>query len=124
MTNTALNLYRSVTSFKYQETSSEILAVNQNGDIEAANKLPEILFISSYPPRECGIATYTQDLVTALNNQFENAFTCRICALESDTEQHTYKKAPKYILNTDCRNSFIKTAFHINKEENIKLVVM
>ena len=25
-------------------------------------ELPEILFITSYPPRECGIATYSQDL--------------------------------------------------------------
>ena len=32
-------------------------------------KLPEILFINSYPPRECGIATYSQDLVKALNNK-------------------------------------------------------
>ncbi len=30
------------------------------------NKNPEILIITSYPPRECGIATYSQDLVTAL----------------------------------------------------------
>ena len=29
--------------------------------------LPEILFITSYPPRECGIATYSQDLIKALN---------------------------------------------------------
>jgi len=38
----------------------------------AKNKLPEILFITSYPPRECGIATYSQDLLKALNNKFSN----------------------------------------------------
>ena len=32
--------------------------------------LDEILFITSYPPRECGIATYSQDLIMALNNKF------------------------------------------------------
>ena len=35
--------------------------------------LPEILFITSYPPRVCGIATYSQDLIKALNNKFSNS---------------------------------------------------
>ena len=31
--------------------------------------LPEILVLSSFPPRECGIATYSEDLITALNKK-------------------------------------------------------
>jgi glycosyltransferase involved in cell wall biosynthesis len=103
---------------------TENLIVNTNGVIEREIQLPEILFITSFPPRECGIATYSQDLITALKNQFENSFTCSICALESESEQHNYKQQPKFILNTDNRNSFVKTAFLINKDEHIKLVVM
>jgi hypothetical protein len=33
---------------------------------KAAVSLPEILFVTSYPPRECGIASYSQDLMYAL----------------------------------------------------------
>ena len=62
--------------------------------------LPEIVFMSSYPPRECGIATYTQDLIEALNRKFTNTFELSVCALESNTEQFTYLTEPKYILNT------------------------
>ena len=54
-----------------------------------------------------GIATYSQDLVNALSNQFNNSFTCSICALESETEQHIYKETPKYILNIFVRPSFL-----------------
>lgn len=86
--------------------------------------LPEILFITSYPPRVCGIATYSQDLVNALNHQIKTAFTCSICALESDTERHAYGHSLKYVLNTSLRNSFVKTAFQINREGKIKLVVI
>jgi hypothetical protein len=51
--------------------------------------LPEILFITSFPPRECGIATYSQDLIHALNLQFEDSFITSICALESANEKHS-----------------------------------
>jgi|GEM_PF-2203386 len=30
----------------------------------------ELLMISSYPPRKCGIATYSQDLVFAIEEKF------------------------------------------------------
>lgn len=84
----------------------------------------EILFITSYPPRECGIATYSQDLINALNDQFENSFVIKVCALESDAENHTYEVKPKYILNTDRPLDFTKKAFQINSNDNIKLVVI
>jgi glycosyltransferase involved in cell wall biosynthesis len=117
-------LHQTTAKFNSYEIDESILTINSNGLMVQESKLPEILFVTSFPPRECGIATYSHDLVNALNNQFNNSFTSSICALESETEQHIYKETPKYILNTDCRNSFIKTAFHINKDENIKLVVM
>lgn len=85
--------------------------------------LPEVLFVTSFPPRECGIATYTQDLIRALNTQFENSLRCSVCALESNTEQHLYCQRPKYILNTDIQKSFEKTANKINTDKNIKLVI-
>jgi glycosyltransferase involved in cell wall biosynthesis len=108
----------------FLKSTTAFLSLNKYVNFQAKNILPEILFITSYPPRECGIATYSQDLINAINNQFENTFRCAVCALESEHEQHIYNQSAQYILNTDNRNSFIKTAFQINKNENIKLVVM
>lgn len=84
----------------------------------------EILFITTFPPCECGIATYTQDLTTALNTQFQNSFKTVICALESDKKEHCYVTPPKYILNTDDPKAFEKILFNINHDNNIKLVVV
>jgi hypothetical protein len=53
----------------------KVISVNGIHTSNSENKLPEILFITSYPPRECGIATYSQDLVKALNNKFDHSFT-------------------------------------------------
>lgn len=122
--NNDIILFNSNVDNDFLESTTAHLSINQYVNIEPENQLPEILFITSFPPRECGIATYSQDLINALNSQFENTFQCTICALESENEIHNYKHQPKYILNTDSRNSFAKTAFFINKNDNIKLVVM
>ncbi|MBK9734105.1 MAG: hypothetical protein IPO92_03695 [Saprospiraceae bacterium] len=63
--------------------------------------LPEILIISSYPPRECGIATYTQDLIKALNNKYNHSFNISVCPIESTFEQHIYTDKMRYVLNVD-----------------------
>ncbi|WP_159801073.1 glycosyltransferase [Flavobacterium sp. MK4S-17] len=87
--------------------------------------LPEILFISTYPPRQCGIATYTQDLIKALNDHYMNSFSLQICALENDNEKHTYNDEDvKYILNTSSQESYKSLARTINEDENLKAVLI
>ena len=110
--------------FIFYKTTREKLFFIKSTSTKLIIKPPEILFLTSYPPRECGIATYSQDIISALKNQFENSFTCSICALESATEKHAYEEPPKYILNTDRNDSFAQTADRINKDANIVLVVM
>jgi hypothetical protein len=88
------------------------------------NLLPEMLFITSYPPRECGIATYSEDLIKSLNNKFGSSFIIRICPLESETEKHVYHDEIKYVLNTDDSNGFITIAKNINENDDITVVVI
>ena len=87
-------------------------------------ELPEILFITSYPPRECGIATYSQDLISALNNKFGTSFNIKICALE--TGKASYEYVPEVIsaLDTSNSKSFVETAGHINLNDRIEMVVI
>ena len=121
---TEIGTYNSETEFNIWKTMESPFFVEQHLLDGFEIMPPEILFITSFPPRECGIATYSQDLIQALTNQFGSSFKCSICALESDTEQHIYKQNPKFILNTDSPLSFRKTAASINHDENIRLVVM
>jgi len=86
--------------------------------------LPKIIFVSSFPPRECGIATYTQDLIMALNNKFHESFTLEVCAIESSHEKHAYGEEVKYILDTDQVQSFKTLAQNINENANIQLVMV
>jgi glycosyltransferase involved in cell wall biosynthesis len=88
------------------------------------NNLAEILFITSYPPRECGIATYSQDLITALNNKFSNSLSIKVCALESGDVNYQYPDEVKYVLKTSLADEYEKLAKTINKDDHIKIVLI
>ncbi|NDP26670.1 MAG: glycosyltransferase [Flavobacterium sp.] len=87
-------------------------------------KLPEILFITSFPPRECGIATYSQDLIAALNHKFTKSFALKIVALESKFEKHIYKDKLYSILETDNHQMYVELAEHINDNKSIEILLI
>jgi glycosyltransferase involved in cell wall biosynthesis len=86
--------------------------------------LPEILVLTSYPPRECGIATYSKDLITVLKNQFNSTFSIQVCALESGYTTNIYSNEVKYILDTTNSEEFAKLAININQNGRIKIVLI
>jgi glycosyltransferase involved in cell wall biosynthesis len=87
--------------------------------------LPEILVITTFPPRQCGIATYSQDLIKALNDHYVDSFSIKICAIESNSEQHTYEDDDvKYVLNTSEPESYTALAKSINEDANLKVVLI
>ncbi|HLP64451.1 glycosyltransferase [Flavobacterium sp.] len=99
---------------------------NQKKEVASVenNSTPEIVFIASYPPRECGIATYSQDLLKALKSKFNHSFKIKICPLENENENHVYGTTSKPKLNIDCAGSFSSITENINSNSNIKLVVI
>ncbi|MDD3628728.1 MAG: glycosyltransferase family 4 protein [Actinomycetota bacterium] len=72
------------------------------------------IFISSYVPRKCGIATYTRDLVHAI--ELINPY-CKldIIAMVKPGERIKYPSEVKLKINQDDINSYIKAARNINK---------
>jgi glycosyltransferase involved in cell wall biosynthesis len=92
--------------------------------IAETNDLPEILFITSFPPRECGIATYSQDLIKAINNKFSNSLSIKVCALESGEMDYKYSDDVKFILKTSDSSSYGKLAMKINKDNRVRIVLI
>ena len=86
--------------------------------------LPEILFISSYPPRECGIATYTNDLRNALLEKFGHSFSLNVCALESEESDYNYPDEVKYILKTNQKEHYSMLAHQINANKNVAMIFL
>lgn len=98
--------------------------LNGHAPLKKRTSLPQILVITSYPPRECGIATYSHDLVMALQAKFSSAFAISICALEDGNGPHAYPEPPHYVLNTACSNSYLKLALQINRDTGICMVLL
>jgi glycosyltransferase involved in cell wall biosynthesis len=88
------------------------------------NDLPIVLVISSYPPRVCGIATYTQDLISALQSKYNHAFSPEICALQTEHDPHDYTQEVTHVLNTSDASSYTRLADAVNSNINYSLVVI
>lgn len=99
------------------------LLENENGG-NGYDPMSHILVVSSYPPRECGIATFTQDLVAAMNNKFSSSITTRICALESGNQNLNYPDEVTMILDTSRSESFADAARVINSDTELMLVLI
>jgi glycosyltransferase involved in cell wall biosynthesis len=86
--------------------------------------VPEILFICSFPPRVCGIATYSQDLIRSMKEKFGNSFSIQVCALESGQSRFNYPPEVKFRLNTSNAWEYSRLARLINENPKIKMVVI
>ncbi len=83
-----------------------------------------IVHLSSYPPRECGIATFTQDITEAFDKKFNPAVKSRIVALnENPTSIYNYNS--KKILteiNVNEIGYYVNLAKDLNSKEEVKVV--
>lgn len=85
---------------------------------------PEIVFISTFPPKVCGIATYCQDLIRSLQLKFSESFKILICPMETEDENYQYPEKTEYRLNTSNANSYLELADKINKNDNIQFIML
>ncbi|WP_026730022.1 glycosyltransferase [Flavobacterium denitrificans] len=79
----------------------------------------KIVFLSTFPPTQCGIATYTQDTIKGITNVFGKSIKCEICELVDKPKENPTQA---YTLNTKNRDEYRTVAEEINKDENVKLV--
>lgn len=87
-------------------------------------KLPEVVVISTFPPRECGIATYTKDLIKSLEKQFDKSFDVKIVALDNENQKYRYPDSIDYFLDANSTNSLSNLALEINENDNIHIVLI
>jgi glycosyltransferase involved in cell wall biosynthesis len=83
----------------------------------------QALMVTSYPPRECGIATYAEDLAKAIMD-LNGCIGIRICAIEKRGISRSYPREVMCLLDADEPNLYIHSAEMINQYEDIDLVLL
>ncbi|MBU0978065.1 MAG: glycosyltransferase family 4 protein, partial [Nanoarchaeota archaeon] len=82
-----------------------------------------ILFMGTYPPRECGIATFTKDLVGAVDRRLSNSINTGIVALNHNgVNIYNYPKKVEYEVSDSDLNDYIEVAEEINARPDVKLI--
>jgi glycosyltransferase involved in cell wall biosynthesis len=116
--------YRSISG--YNDTAHQpVIQANSSKFLETREKTPSgLLLISSYPPRECGIATYSQDLIKALNNKFSHSLQIKVCALESGKSNLNYPNEVKYIIDTTGEKDYQTVIQSVNADKSVKIVLV
>jgi len=80
----------------------------------------KIAYISTYPPRECGIATFNQNLVRAIATNFperESLLKGDFVVALTDSEninEYEYPEEVKYIIRQNHQKDYIRAANYIN----------
>jgi glycosyltransferase involved in cell wall biosynthesis len=82
-----------------------------------------VVYLSTFPPRECGIATFTEDLVNAMDDFLSPSVGSMILAMDTPDQVNTrYPSKVKMVLSQDDKEAYINAAKKINSDKTIALV--
>lgn len=82
----------------------------------------KMLIVSSYPPRECGLATFSNDIINAVEVVFGKTLPIEVCALQNGESQFQYNSEVTHILSTFSLEEYRTAAEEINERDDIGLV--
>lgn len=78
----------------------------------AGKQRPRVLFVGSYPPRECGIATFTEDIRSAYDTL--TGESSDVLAITDPGKRYAYPAQVRAEISRDDRQSYLKAAWFAN----------
>ena len=83
-----------------------------NGLLAALPDVRHVATIGNYPPRRCGIATYTFDVRAALMSARDD-FTCDVTAMRDTGDENAYPPEVTFAVRHDVRADYLEAARRI-----------
>jgi polysaccharide biosynthesis protein PslF len=75
-----------------------------------------VAYLSTYPPRECGIATFTKDLTDSID-KLEKFKPSVLIAINEKDDIYNYDRRVKWQIKRDAPESYIEVAEQINQSD-------
>ena len=75
----------------------------------------KIAFVATYPPRQCGIGTFTQSLSNAMINNKDQNTEIIIIAMVDNNETYTFPPEVKLTINQEHQADYLDAADFINR---------
>lgn len=93
--------------------------------IKPAQSKRTIIFLSTYPPRECGIATFTQDLLSFCAKFLGERIQCKVAAFNlTHLDTYSYPKEVEWEIDQNSKNAYIQLAKTVNEDKNISGIIV
>lgn len=77
------------------------------------DSINRVAFVSDYPPRKCGIATFTQDLRNAINSQYPNSETF-VISVNDIAEGYNYPPEVRFEIQHNDLSNYRSAADYLN----------
>jgi len=77
----------------------------------------KIAFIGTYPPRECGIGTFTNNLLTSVlgtSKGIKRNYTAFVVAMDDNNIEYDYPKEVKLTIRQEFQEDYLKASKYIN----------
>ena len=79
-----------------------------------------IVFLTTYPPRECGIATFTQDLFHYCQKFLGSGFNCKVAAFNlSPLDTYKYPREVVWQIDQNNKEDYLQLARDINGDPSV-----
>ena len=87
-----------------------------------ADKL-SVVYVSTFPPQQCGIATFTEDITNAMDEMLAPLIKSKIVAMPpSHVLVYRYPRKVILQISQDDQEEYIQAAQRINQMDEVQLV--
>jgi polysaccharide biosynthesis protein PslF len=76
----------------------------------------KVCYLSTYPPRKCGIGVFTKDLVDAMD-LYSDSVSSTVIAVNENRTSHRYDERVKWQIRHDNEEDYIKVAEEVNSSD-------
>lgn len=107
--------------------SQTLIRSNQFADAHkelTTKKALKLMVLTSYPERECGIATFSYDLISSLTEKFGRSINLVVCAIDHEKTIADYPSPVVFVLNINDPSSYTNLATKIAADKSFDGVLV